>query len=112
MQWLIPDILAQTAATPPERPGPLASFIPIIVIFVIFYILMIRPQKKRLQEEKAMLGRLSKGDEVYTKSGLLGRIVGMTEKVVTLEVTEGVKLKVLRAEIGGMSQKLFEKKGQ
>ncbi len=109
MEWFIPQVAAQTADAA-NQPNPLVSLAPFAIIFVIFYFLMIKPQKKKLQEEQAMLGGLSKGDEVYTKSGLLGTIVGMTEKVITLEVTDGVKLKVLRGHIGGMSQKLFEKK--
>ena len=71
---------------------------------------MIRPQKKRLQEEQALLKSLSKGDEIYTKSGILGTIVAMTEKIVTLEVSEGAKIKVLRDQIGGRTQGLFDKK--
>ena len=107
---LIADAAAQTAPQAAEQPNPLMSIAPFAIIFVIFYFLMIRPQKKKLEEEKAMLGGLNRGDEVYTKSGLLGKIVGLTEKVVTLEVCEGTKLKVLRAHIGGSSEKLFGKK--
>lgn len=109
MEWLIPMALGQNAENL-QQPNPLVSLAPFAIIFVIFYFLMIKPQKKKLQEEQAMLSALTKGDEVYTKSGLLGKIVGITEKVITLEVNDGVKLKVLRGHIGGMSQKLFEKK--
>ena len=100
------NTMAQEGA---QAPG-LANFVPIIAIFFIIYFLMIRPQKKQLEEEKAMLGGLNKGDEIYTKSGILGTIVGMTDKVVTLEVSDNLKLKVLRSQIGGLSSKLFEKK--
>ena len=110
MTWFIPQILAQTGQQAANAPNPLLSLAPFAIIFVIFYFLMIRPQKRKLEEEQAMLGRLTKGDEVYTKSGLLGTVVGMTEKVITLEVMEGIKLKVLRTQIGGMSQKIFGKK--
>ena len=102
------SVLAQEGAAG-QNPG-LANFVPIIAIFIIIYFLMIRPQKKQLEEEKAMLGGLNKGDEVYTKAGILGTIVGMTDKVITLEVAENTKLKVLRSQVGGLSAKLFEKK--
>ncbi|GAB4409804.1 MAG: preprotein translocase subunit YajC [Bacteriovoracaceae bacterium] len=92
------------------QPNPLASFLPFVIIFFIFYFLMIRPQKKRLMEEENMLKALNKGDEIYTKSGLIGTITGLTEKVVTLEVADGVKLKVLRGQIAGLAAKLFETK--
>ena len=107
MNFLFPAAMAQEGAA--QTPG-LANFAPIIVIFFIIYFLMIRPQKKQLEQEKAMLGGLNKGDEVYTKSGLLGTIVGMTDKAITLEVSDNVKLKVLRSQVGGLSSKLFEKK--
>lgn len=97
---------AQDAAS---APNPIMQFAPFIFIFLIFYFLMIKPQKKRLEQEQAMIASLNKGDEIYTKSGIIGTIVGMTEKIVTLEVSEGVKMKVLRAQVGGPAQKLFEK---
>ena len=76
---------------------------------MIFYFLMIRPQKKKLDEEKALIAGLAKGDEVYTKSGIIGTIYGLTDSVVTLEVSEGTKMKVLKSHIGGLAKKLFEK---
>jgi preprotein translocase subunit YajC len=96
---------AQTAAT--SNQNGLASFLPFVIIFGIFYFLMIRPQKKKLEEEQSMLTTLGKGDEIFTKSGILGTITGMTEKVVTLEVSEGIKFKVLRSQIGGLASKIF-----
>ena len=93
----------------PSGPGGLVSFIPFILIFAIFYFLMIRPQKRRLQEEQTMLKSLGKGDEIFTKSGILGKVIGLTDKVITLEVAEGVRLKVLKAQIGGLTKRLFDK---
>jgi preprotein translocase subunit YajC len=90
-------------------PNPLASFLPFVIIFFIFYFLMIRPQKKKLMEEESMLTALKKGDEIFTKSGLLGTIHGVTDKIITLEVSDGVKLKVLRSQVGGLASKIFEK---
>jgi len=93
-----------------QKPGGLMSLLPFVLIFAVFYFLMIRPQKKKLEEEKNLLAKLSKGDEVYTKSGVLGIINGLTEKIVTLEIAEGVKMKVLRGHIAGFSAPLFETK--
>lgn len=104
----IPVAHAQEAAQ--GSPNPLVQFAPLLIVFAIFYFLMIRPQKKRLEEEKKMMDQLSKGDEIYTKSGMIGTITGLTEKIITLEVSEGVKIKVLRSQVGGPSQTLFEKK--
>lgn len=104
----IPAAHAQEAAQ--GNPNPMIQFAPLLIVFAIFYFLMIRPQKKRLEEEKKMIDQLSKGDEIYTKSGIIGTIRGLTEKIITLEVSEGVKMKVLRSQVGGPAQTLFEKK--
>jgi preprotein translocase subunit YajC len=98
---------AEAQTTPAGGPEGLMSFLPFVIIFGIFYFLMIRPQKKKLEEEQAMLTTLGKGDEIYTKSGILGTITGMTEKVVTLEVSDGIKFKVLRSQVGGLASKIF-----
>ena len=96
------------AANPAMNQNPVMQFLPFILVFGIFYFLMIKPQKKKLEQEQAMLNALSKGDEVYTKAGMLGTIVGLTEKIVTLEVSSGVKLKVVRSQVAGKSSGLFE----
>lgn len=102
----IQNVFADAAAVP-AAPNPLTSLVPFLLIFAIFYFLMIRPQKKRLQEEQAMLGALAKGDEVVTKSGFLGTVAGLTEKIVTLEIAEGLKIKVLRGQIAGPAKKVL-----
>lgn len=105
--------MAQEAAGNAAQPGgALFNFIPIILIFFVFYFLVIKPQKKRLQEEQAVNAALKKGDEIYTKSGLLGTISGITERFVTLEVSDGVKVKVIRSQIAGLANKLFEAKAE
>ncbi|OFZ52031.1 MAG: preprotein translocase subunit YajC [Bdellovibrionales bacterium RIFOXYB1_FULL_37_110] len=110
MNLFVSNVFAQASTQNANQPNPIISFLPFILIFVIFYFLMIRPQKKKMQEESSMINALSKGDEIYTKSGIIGTIYGLTDKIVTLEVSEGVKLKVLKNQIGGSAKKLFEKK--
>lgn len=97
---------AQQAAAASQQ-SPFVSFIPFVLIFLVMYFLMIRPQKKRMQEEQNFLAKLSHGDEVYLKSGILGKITGIAEKVVTLEVEGGAKLKVLKSQIGGSAAQLL-----
>ncbi len=96
---------AQAAAAPAQ--SPFVSFIPFVLIFLVMYFLMIRPQKKRAQEEQNFITKLSHGDEVYTKSGILGKVSGIAEKVVTLEIEGGAKMKILKSHIGGSSTQLF-----
>jgi len=75
------------------------SFIPLILMFVIFYFLLIRPQQKRQKEHKALLSNLKRGDEVVTAGGILGKITNVSEKFVTVEVAEKVRIKVARGQI-------------
>jgi len=79
--------------------GGLGAFIPLILMFAIFYFLLIRPQQKRQKEHKAMLASLQKGDVVLTQGGLQGKITGLTDAVVTLEIAEKVRVKIQRAYI-------------
>ena len=101
---------APGAAGQPEPQNPIFSFVPFLVIFFIFYFLMIRPQKKKIDMEQKYLASLKKNDEIYTKSGVIGTICGLTDKIVTLEIAEGVKIKMLRNQIAGASKDLFETK--
>ena len=105
---LISSAEAQSAAAPMGEQSPMMQFVPLIVVFGIFYFLMIRPQQKKLKEEQAMLSALTKGDQVYTKAGILGTIYGLTEKVVTLEVSDGLKLKIVRSQIAGKSDAILK----
>lgn len=79
--------------------GGLASFIPIILIFVVFYFLLIRPQQKKARQQQEFLNSLKKGQEVVTNGGIHGRITGLTDTVVTLEIADGLRVKVNRSSI-------------
>ncbi len=111
MKYIITlSIALNTFAADPVKQNPMMQMLPIVLIFLIFYFLMIRPQKKQMDEEKELLENLQKDVEVFTKSGMLGTVVGITDKIITLEVSKDVKVKVLKSQIGGYSSKLFEKK--
>ena len=81
--------------------NPLAGFIPMILIFVVFYFLLIRPQQKKAKAQQEFLQNLKKGDEVVAGGGLHGKITGMTDAVVTLEIADNVRVKVSRQYILG-----------
>ncbi|WP_054949059.1 preprotein translocase subunit YajC [Numidum massiliense] len=81
----------------------LTSLIPFILIFVVFYFLLIRPQQKRQKERNAMLQALKRGDQVVTIGGLHGSIVDITEEQVTLKVAEGTKLVFERGAINAVN---------
>ena len=104
--FLSSTAFAQTAPAAAPAQNPMMQFLPLVVVFVIFYFLMIRPQKKKYDQEQELLTKLAKGDEIYTKSGMIGTIYGMTDTVVTLEVSDGVKFKVLKNQIAGLYKTL------
>ncbi|MCX7675538.1 MAG: preprotein translocase subunit YajC [Bdellovibrionaceae bacterium] len=92
----------------PAAPNMFEMLLPFVFIFVIFYFFIIRPQSKRLKEQEQMLKELKKGDAVVTQSGILGVIDGLTDLVVTLDVGNGTKIKVLRKQILGLQEKMLK----
>ena len=83
-------------------PSLLENFFPFILIFVVFYFFLIRPQQKKQRLVREMISQLKKGDSVLTNAGILGSIEGITEKFVTLEVSEGVRLRILKSHIASL----------
>jgi preprotein translocase subunit YajC len=96
----ISNAYAQTAAAGAGGlMGNLTSFLPIILMFVVLYFLMIRPQMKRQKEAKAMMEALAKGDEVVTSGGLLGKVTKVVDGYVTVEISEGTEVIVQKGAI-------------
>ena len=89
----------------------LMSIAPLILIFVVFYFLLIMPQQKKAKEHKAMLAAIDKGDEVVTSGGIHGKVVGVAENVLTVEIADKVKIKVSREFISYKKASGEEKKG-
>ena len=80
-------------------PGPMMTIFPFILIFVIMYFMVIRPQQKKAKEHQEMLNKLKKNDEVMTSGGIYGKVVDLKETVVTLEVAPNVRIRVHRPQI-------------
>jgi len=102
MNPLISDAWAQSA------PGPAGGMAPILMMvafIAIFYFLLIRPQQKKQKEHQAMVGKLASGDEIVTNGGLLGKVVEVGESFITLEVAEGVRVKVQKFQIASLMPK-------
>ena len=96
---IISSAYAQAAAAPAGGDPGFIGFLPIILMFVLLYFLMIRPQMKRAKETKAMVEALQKGDEIITAGGVVGRIVKLGEQYVTLEIAPGTEIVVQRAAV-------------
>ena len=91
---------AQTAGTAADPTGGLMQLLPMILMFVVLWFLMIRPQMKKAKEHKAMIAALAKGDEVVTQGGILGKIVKVGDNYVTVEIAAGTEVVVQKPSIG------------
>jgi preprotein translocase subunit YajC len=101
MDFFIASAYAQDATTQ----GGLLSFLPLIVIFIVFYFLLIRPQTKRAKEHRQLVEKLANGDEVVTNCGLLGRITHVGDSFVTVEIAENVKIKLQKHAVASVVPK-------
>jgi preprotein translocase subunit YajC len=96
MSFFIPAVqAAETSA----GPSGLMGLLPFVAIFAIFYFLVIRPQRKRQKEHTNLVAALSKGDEVVTTSGMLGKVVKVDENYTVIEVAENVQLRFQKASV-------------
>ena len=91
--FFISDAMAQ-AGPAAQQGNPIMSLLPLVIIFVIFYFLLIRPQTKRAKEHRKMVEAMAVGDEVVTNGGVAGRVTKVGEQFVSVEVANGVELKV------------------
>lgn len=96
LDFLVSPAYAQQAA---QQPNALMQFAPLILLVIVFYFMLIRPQMKRTKEHRQMLEKVAKGDEVVTGGGLAGRVVGIGEAYVTVEVADNVSVKVQKQAI-------------
>ncbi|MFU8830859.1 MAG: preprotein translocase subunit YajC [Wenzhouxiangella sp.] len=97
MDFLIASAMAQDAA--PDAPGMLGTFIPLILIVVIFWFLLIRPQMKRNKEHRQLVSSLGVGDEVVTSGGLLGRVTQVGDSFISVKLTDSVEVKVQKHSV-------------
>lgn len=102
MGLLIQDAWAQGAAAPAD---PLLQMLPLVLVFVVFYFFLIRPQSKRQKEHKEMVARLAVDDEVVTAGGVLGKVTAVGEQFLEVEIASGVQIKVQRHTIGAVMPK-------
>lgn len=101
---------AQAQNAPAAGPTMLETLFPYAILLVVMYLLLIRPQQRRAQEQQKTRENLKRGDSVLTSSGILGTIEGLTDTFVTLQIASGVKIKVLKTAIAGPASEELEKK--
>jgi preprotein translocase subunit YajC len=105
MNLLISDAYAQTPGGGLGGGGMGPQVIILVVFVAVFYFLLIRPQQKRMKDQQAMLSRLASGDEVVTSGGILGRITEVNDTFITLEISDGVRIKVQKNQISQLMPK-------
>ncbi|MEX0734959.1 MAG: preprotein translocase subunit YajC [Steroidobacteraceae bacterium] len=103
MDFFITPALAQSATG--STAGTLGTILPLVLIFVVFYFLLIRPQTKRAKEHREMVSKLAAGDEVVTNGGILGRITEVGENFATLEVASQIAIRVQKIQIAQLMPK-------
>ena len=96
--------MGQGGAAGGQGAAGFTGFIPLILMFVIFYFLLIRPQQKKTKEHRQMISNLKKGDRIITSGGLHGRITGMDDATLTVEIADKVRVKVARGNVSALVQ--------
>ena len=96
---------AQSTGAAPGGAAAFAQFLPIVLIFVVFYFLLIRPQQKKAKEHRAMIDAIEKGNEVVTSGGIVGRVSKLNDQFVTIEVAPGVEMTLQRQAISQLLPK-------
>ena len=102
---MINSLYAAGAATP--QGGGLMGLMPLVLIFLVFYFLVMRPQKKQRDKHKMFLAALKAGDDVISSSGIIGKVISVGERFVTLELADSVKVKMLKTYISGDAKELI-----
>ncbi len=98
----ISEAFAQTAPAAAANGGTassLMSMLPLVLMFVVLYFIMIRPQMKKQKEHRAMIDALAKGDEVATAGGLLGKVTGLADGSISLQIANGVEVQIQRSAV-------------
>lgn len=102
---MIPFFLQQAApaAGTASTPGLLFSILPYVAIFAIFYFLLIRPQTRRIKEQRTMIDAVQRGDQVVTGGGIVGKVTKVEDDQVEVEIAQGVRVKVVKATLTGVT---------
>ena len=105
LSFFISDAMADAAGAAQTPQSSIMGFLPLIIIFALFYFMLIRPQTKRAKEHKQMVASVQKGDEIVTNGGVLGKITDVGENFITLEIADNVQVKMQRTAIASLLPK-------
>lgn len=96
----------------PSQPSTMSMLAPFALMFVVIYFLIIRPQQRKMKQHQKVVSEIKYGDEVITNSGIIGKVTGMTERVLTVEIADGVRVKILRGQIASVNPDLSSPKSK
>ena len=96
--------MGQGGAAAGQGAGGFTSLIPIVLMFVIFYFLLIRPQQKKAKEHREMISQVRKGDRIVTSGGLHGRVTAVSDSTLTVEIADRVRVKIARGNVSQVGQ--------
>ena len=106
MSFFISDAMAEAApVAAQQQPGLMEALFPFVILFIVFYFLLIRPQSKRAKEHKAMVDAVSKGDEVVTAGGLYGKVTEVSEEYLQVKLADNVEVKLQRSAVQSLLPK-------
>ena len=88
-----------------QQPSLFASFIPLILIFIIFYFLLIRPQQKKAKEHKILLDSIKRGDQILTSGGMIGKVIKADANELTVEISKNVNVRIFRSTVSDVLNK-------
>tara|TARA_B100000941_G_scaffold287774_1_gene263528 strand:- start:254 stop:556 length:303 start_codon:yes stop_codon:yes gene_type:complete len=88
-----------------QQPSLFASFIPLILIFIIFYFLLIRPQQKKAKEHKILLDSIKRGDQILTSGGMIGKVIKADANELTVEISNNVNVRIFRSTVSDVLNK-------
>jgi preprotein translocase subunit YajC len=101
MHPVLHAFFSQTAPQGQTPGNPIVQFLPFILIAVVFYLVFFRPQQRQAKQHQAFLGALKRGDEVVTQGGIVGTIVLVEDRTVTIDAGSGTKLRVVKGQVAG-----------
>ena len=109
-----PTTTASTVQTPAgaqgvpgqQQPGAMQMMMPFVLMFGVVYFLILRPQQKKMKDHQATLSKIQHGDEIVTNAGIFGKVTGVTDKVLTLEIADGVRVKMLKSQVASVNPDL------
>lgn len=105
MSFFISDAMAEAAPAAAQQPNLIEALFPFVILFVVFYFLLIRPQSKRAKAHKVMVEAVGKGDEVVTQGGLYGKVTEVNEEYLQVKLADNVEVKVQRGAITSLLPK-------